>query len=95
MEFRRARTEGATYFFTVVAEHRRPLLVENVERLRKAFRVVRAKRPFTIDAVVVLPDHLHSLWTLPEGDSDYAGRWMAIKRNFSSGLPAMPSTASQ
>ncbi len=95
MDYRRARMPGATYFFTVVTESRRPLLVENIERLRNAFRHARAKRPFHIDAIVILPDHLHTLISLPEGDNDYSSRWMIIKRKFSSALPAMPSTRSQ
>ena len=47
--------------------------------LRDAFRLVRAQRPFIIDAIVILPDHLHTIWTLPDGDADYSGRWRAIK----------------
>jgi putative transposase len=50
--------------------------------LRKAFRTVRAERPFTVDAIVVLPDYLHAIWTLPEEDADYSGRWRAIKSHF-------------
>jgi REP-associated tyrosine transposase len=50
------------------------------------FRSVRHKRPFAIDAIVVLPDHLHTIWTLPPGDADYSGRWRAIKAGFSKDL---------
>jgi len=95
MEYRRFRSAEDCYFFTVVTEHRRPLLVENMGRLRQAFRAVREKYPFSIDAIVVLPDHLHTVWRLPEGDSDYSLRWMQIKRRFSSGFQAAPSNQSQ
>ena len=95
MDYRRAKFPGITYFFTLVTEHRRPLLIEHIDRLRDAFRYVRKIHPFRMEAVVVLPDHLHTLWTLPEGDSDYSIRWMQIKRKFSSGLSAVPSNPSQ
>ncbi|MEA2078271.1 MAG: transposase [Pseudomonadota bacterium] len=95
MDYRRAKIPGTTYFFTLVTEHRRPLLIEHIDRLRAAFRHVREKRPFRMEAIVVLPDHLHTLWTLPEGDSDYSTRWMQIKRKFSSSLSAAPSNPSQ
>ena len=88
MEFRRARIPGATYFFTVVTAERRPLLIDNISRLRNAFRSVKHRYPFHIDAIVVLPDHLHVIWRLPEGDADYPLRWSLIKRHFSIGLPA-------
>jgi putative transposase len=69
-------------------------LVRHVGLLREALRVVRAKRPFTFDAIVILPDHLHTIWTLPEGDTDYSGRWRTIKAHFphnlkKSGVPLM------
>ena len=82
--YRRART-GPTYFFTLVSFERRPILcyapIRNV--LRLALRNVRAKRPFEIDAWVLMPDHLHCIWTLPEGDTDYSTRWAQIKRTVS------------
>ena len=55
--------------------------------LRSAFRYARDRDPFTIEAIVVLPDHLHCIWTLPEADSDFATRWRLIKSAFSRGLP--------
>ena len=59
-----------SYFFTVaLLERRRHLLTENIDVLRDAFRTVRKERPFSIDAIVVLPEHLHCIWTLPEGDA--------------------------
>ncbi len=63
------------------------LLTDNADVLRKAFRYARQRYPFTIDAIVVLPDHLHTIWTLPEGDADFAVRWQLIKGNFSRKLP--------
>ena len=61
------------------------MLTENIELLRAAFRYTRRRHPFTIEAIVVLPDHLHALWTLPPGDSDFATRWRLIKTTFSRG----------
>jgi putative transposase len=67
--YRRNRIAGGTYFFTVALRNRSAdLLVRNIAVLRDAFRNVRTERPFSIDAMVVLPDHLHTIWTLPEGD---------------------------
>ena len=85
MQFRRAFTPGGTFFFTVVTEGRRPILAsaEAVAVLRSAFRAVRTTRPFEINAMVVMPDHLHSIWTLPPGDADFATRWRLIKTWFS------------
>ncbi|QFT82055.1 hypothetical protein FIU89_15630 [Roseovarius sp. THAF27] len=80
----RPRVSGATVFFTVnLAERGSHLLVDDIERLRAAVRQTRAERPFQIDAWVVLPDHLHAIWTLPKGDADYSTRWGAIKARFS------------
>jgi putative transposase len=76
------------YFFTVnLAERRLGLLTENIGLLRTAFRHVRARHPLTIEAAVILPDHLHAIWTLPEHDADFALRWRLIKSAFSHGLP--------
>jgi putative transposase len=81
--YRRSRVPGASYFFTLALRHRRTdLLVRHIDLLRKAFVSARAKSPFSIDAIVVLPEHLHAVWTLPEGDDDYPGRWRAIKALF-------------
>jgi putative transposase len=82
---------GAKVFFTVtLAARGDDLLVREVARLRAAVRVTRAERPFGIDAWVVLPDHLHAVWTLPEGDRDFSTRWRLIKARFAMGLPAGP-----
>lgn len=83
VQYRRNRLPGGTYFFTVTLRDRRSeVLVDHVDLLREAFRAVRRSRPFSMDAVVVLPDHLHTIWVLPPGDHDYPGRWRAIKSRF-------------
>ncbi|TVP63142.1 MAG: transposase [Leptolyngbya sp. LCM1.Bin17] len=81
MSYRRLYVPGATYFFTVVTYDRRPLFSDpvNVQLLREAFRRVKQHHPFTVEAIVVLPDHIHTLWTLPEGDADFSTRWRLIK----------------
>jgi len=87
--YHRNHIAGATYFFTVnLAERPRGLLVEYIESLRYAHRVVQERHPFVIEAMVVLPDHLHAIWTLPVGDADYALRWRLIKTTFSRSVPA-------
>jgi putative transposase len=80
--YRRVYIPGGVYFFTVVTQDRMPHFAEpaNVAHLRAAFRRVMAVRPFEMEAVVILPDHLHCLWRLPEGDDDYSGRWREIKK---------------
>lgn len=89
MRYRRAIAPGGTFFFTVVTYRRRPILasVEAVDVLREAFRSVRRSRPFEIDAIVVMPDHLHCIWTLPPGDVDFATRWRLIKTGFTKHCP--------
>jgi len=84
MEYRRAFVPGGSFFFTLVTAGRKPVLAgdQAVAVLRAAFRNVIAKRPFWIDAMVVLPDHLHCIWTLPPPDSDFATRWRLIKTWF-------------
>jgi putative transposase len=85
----RANIPGATYFFTVALEDRRARwLVEHVDLLRDSVAQVKARHPFTIDAMVVLPDHLHALWTLPPDDADFATRWMLTKQGFARRLRA-------
>ena len=80
----RAYVPGAHYFFTVaILERRQRLLTDNINALREAFRAVRRRRPFRIEAVVVLPDHLHCIWTLPQGETDFSTRWRLIKGRFS------------
>jgi putative transposase len=88
-DYRRYRLPGGTYFFTVNLLQRYPndLLVRHIDILRSEVRAVREKRPFVIDAWVVLPDHLHCVWTLPQGDDDFTNRWRLIKQGFSKALP--------
>lgn len=82
--YRRVRVPGGTYFITVnLLERRRRLLVEHIDILRTAFRLTQERLPFEIVAIVVLPDHLHCIWRLPEGDDDYSSRWSQIKSQFS------------
>jgi putative transposase len=83
----RRQFTGPTYFFTLVAHRRRPIFCNPVIRscLRSAIRFVRETRPFVIDAWILLPDHMHCIWTLPEHDIDYSTRWAMIKRYVSSG----------
>jgi putative transposase len=80
--YRRASAAGSTYFFTVVAYRRQPILCNETVRnaLRTAIETVRTSRPFVINAWVLLPDHLHCMWTLPDDDADFSTRWMIIKR---------------
>jgi REP-associated tyrosine transposase len=83
VRYRRNFIPGGTYFFTVTLSDRRSqILVDRIGTLRAAFRSARQKRPFAIDAIVVLPDHLHAIFTLPPGDSDFSGRWRHIKGYF-------------
>lgn len=88
MRYRRADVAGGTCFFTVnLAERKGTLLVDHVEVLRNVLREVKARHSFHLDAIVVLPDHLHAIWTLPVGDGDYPTRWMLIKMGFSRRIP--------
>src|SRR5215211_3224537 len=86
--YRRSFVPGGSYFFTVnLCDRRSRLLIERIGALRSAFRDVRTCHPFSIDAIVVLPDHLHAIWTLPDGDADFPLRWRLIKSTFSRSLP--------
>jgi putative transposase len=86
--YRRNFFRGGSYFFTVnLAERRLRLLTEHADLLRAAFRYTRQRHPFTVEAIVVLPDHLHAVWTLPEGDADFSVRWRLIKATFSRAVP--------
>ena len=85
--YRRDRTPGACYFFTVVlADRRRRTLIDHIDALRDAFRRTLIAHPLHMDAIVVLPDHLHCLWQLPPGDDAYPHRWRSIKARFSEGV---------
>lgn len=83
--YRRADIPGGTFFFTVVTHARRSLLTEDPARtlLGDVLRRCRERFPFEIDAIVILPDHLHTLWTLPRNDADFSKRWGWIKKEFS------------
>jgi putative transposase len=85
----RSNIAGATYFFTVNLQLRSSrLLTEQIEKLRECVAWAKAQHPFEIDAMVIMPDHLHALWTLPPDDHDFSTRWMLIKQRFSTGLEA-------
>lgn len=82
--YRRARVSGASYFFTVnLASRRSDLLVTHIHELRAAYAATIQDMPVICDAMVVLPDHLHAVWTLPLGDCDFSERWRKIKHRFS------------
>ena len=88
MQYRRADVKGGTYFFTVnLAERNKTLLVDEFDILRGVINKVKKRHPFHLDAMVVMPDHLHVLMTLPKNDNDFAKRWMLIKSAFSRQLP--------
>lgn len=79
---------GRYVFFTVnLLERKLDLLVRHINDLREAVRATKRERPFHIDAWVVLPDHMHCVWTLPVGDDDFSNRWKAIKIRFVQALP--------
>ena len=83
VHYRRNFVPGGTYFFTVtLADRRGSVLTDRIDALGLAFRQCRALHPFETIAIVVLPEHLHCVWTLPEGDADYSTRWSLIKRAF-------------
>src|SRR5690349_4280788 len=84
VRYRRNFVPGGTYFFTVTLEDRHSsALVDHIAVLRTSFRAARKERPFQIDAIVVLPDHLHTIFTLPTDDADFSARWRRIKSDFS------------
>ncbi len=85
MEYRRTKIFGGTYFFTVVTYGRNKIFAdrENITTLRDGFQHVMKNHPFSINAIVVLHDHLHTILTLPEGDHDFSTRWRLIKTYFS------------
>jgi putative transposase len=89
-DYRRSKIAGGTYFFTVVTHERRPILTTETARtvLREAIQQARTTLPFQIDAWVLLPDHLHAIWTLPIGDANYSARWAIIKLSVSGACAA-------
>ncbi|MEJ8837501.1 REP-associated tyrosine transposase [Ramlibacter sp. AN1133] len=85
----RADAAGATWFFTLTLQDRGARwLVDHVDVLRAAVRHVKARHPFDIEAMVVLPEHLHALWRLPVDDNDFSTRWMLVKQMFTRTLVA-------
>jgi putative transposase len=91
VNYRRNFLRGGTFFFTVtLADRRSCLLVDHIDLLRDSFQTARRERPFTIDAIVILPEHLHAILTLPSDDADFSGRWRRIKGHFASALLDIP-----
>ncbi len=88
MQYKRAHVKGGTYFFTLTLQNRKlSILTDYFSQLRDSFNKVKSNHPFILDAMVVLPEHLHVLMTLPENDSEYAKRLLLIKAGFSRQLP--------
>jgi len=86
--YRRNYVKGGCYFFTVtLLDRQSTLLIDHIDALRSSFRKVKQRHPFTIDAIVILPEHLHCIWTLPENDDNFSLRWREIKSAFSRQLP--------
>jgi len=85
MLYRRSKAKGGTFFFTVVTHRREGILCakNNARLVIEAFDCVKIKYPFALDAFVILPDHIHCIWTLPENDNDFSTRWRLIKGYFS------------
>ena len=87
--YRRHYISGGTWFFTVNLQDRRShLLTSNINQLRCAISAVKKVMPFQIDAWVVLPEHMHCIWTLPDSDADFSSRWREIKKHFTRSLSA-------
>ena len=86
--YRRVFIPGGCWFFTVNLQNRKSrLLTDYIENLRAAYSDTQARHPFTTNAIVILPDHIHTIWTLPSGDTDFSLRWRRIKALFSKSLP--------
>ena len=90
-EYLRLYQPGGSYFFTVVTHQRVQILSQpgNIFRLHSAFHKVIKKHPFTLEAFVILPDHIHCIWQMPARDSNYSTRWRLIKSYFSGGFNHM------
>jgi putative transposase len=87
MQYRRTFIDGGTYFFTVnLLERNKSLLIDHIDLLKQSIQAVKSRHPFIIDAMVVLPDHLHAIWPLPINDHNYPTRWRLIKSTFSRGI---------
>ncbi|TXL18421.1 transposase [Methylococcaceae bacterium HT2] len=83
--YKRLRTEGGCYFFTVVLaqRHKNNLLIDHINTLRQSFKYAQVNHPFVMDAVVIMPDHLHCIWQLPKNDYNFSTRWRLVKAHFS------------
>src|ERR1700761_4233700 len=87
-DYRRAFVPGGCWFFTVnLLERRQTSLVDHIDVLREAVTKTRQTYPFKVDAFVILPDHLHAVWSLPPDDCDFSTRWRLIKNRFAKALP--------
>ena len=90
------RAKGSTFFFTVVlAQRPNSLLIDEINRIRHIYKIVQQRHPFETIAICILPDHIHALWALPEGDANFATRWSSIKSGFSRGLDAQTRSPSK
>ncbi len=90
--YRRLKIEAGMFFFTLtLADRGSDLLVKQIERLRRAYADLEKRLPFETVAICILPDHIHALWQLPDGDADYAARWSLFKSAFSRGLAPAPA----
>jgi len=86
--YRRAWVLGGCWFFTVnLLDRRSSALTDSIDALREATRWTLQRYPFHIDAFVVLPEHIHAVWSLPEGDADFSTRWRMIKSRFARSTP--------
>jgi putative transposase len=82
--YRRSQVPGGPWFFTVtLADRQSRLLLDEIALLRHSYRQTQRARPFNTLAICILPDHLHAIWTLPDGGADFAGRWSLLKSSFS------------
>ncbi|MCD2449511.1 transposase [Methylicorpusculum oleiharenae] len=95
--YRRVFVPGACYFFTVVTWRRTPIFIDEqrVEIFRQAIRKIMQTRPFHIDAMVILPEHLHCIWSMPDGDCDFSSRWREIKKATSRQIDAATNTRNE
>jgi putative transposase len=85
--YRRSEIAGGVFFFTVtLADRSSDLLVRHIDRLREAYASVRGGHAFDTIAICILPDHLHAIWRLPQGDGNFPVRWSQIKSGFSRSL---------
>lgn len=92
MQYRRVVIPNATYFFTAkLFDQKTQLLIKHIDQIRLAIQHVKLKHPFKIDAIIILPDHLHMIMTLPKDDANYSMRWRLIKSYFSRSIEKFES----